>query len=141
MAFPFSLSRNSITPVVLLSIVLLLCCCTSQKSGIKAIQSEKLEALSAGYGTGFKNSSVAFHDYITSHYQLPQRLLKEHGHIGVVFTVTPEGNLIDIAIVKGLEQAGEKKELVQLIQSAPQWAPAIQNKNPVPVPMYYRINY
>ena len=141
MAFPFSLSRNSIIPAVLLSVALLFCCCTAQKAGIKAIQSEKLEALSAGYGTGFKDSSVAFHDYITSHYQFPQRLLKEHGHIGVVFTVTPKGNLIDIAIVKGLEQAGEKKELVQLIQSAPQWTPAMQNGNPVPVPMYYRINY
>ena len=141
MAFLFSLSRNSITPAVLLNIALLLCCCTSQKSGIKAIQSEKLEALSAGYGTGFKDSSVAFHDHITSHYQLPQRLLKEHGHIGVVFTVTPEGNLIDIAIVKGLEQAGEKRELVQLIQSAPKWTAAIENENPVPVPMYYRIHY
>ncbi|KAA0990106.1 M56 family metallopeptidase [Dyadobacter aurulentus] len=82
----------------------------------------------------FPGGQQAMVDYFKNNTEYPEsaRKAKVSGIVTVRFTVTKEGSIGNVAIVKGVG-FGLDAESVRLVKNMPKWQPAIQNGKPLSV--------
>lgn len=88
------------------------------------------------------DGKTAFEEYMKDNLKYPEQARKMgiEGKVFVQFIVTKEGQLKDVAAVKGIG-AGCDEEAVRLIKSGPAWKPGRQHGQRVAVRMILPINF
>ena len=83
----------------------------------------------------FPGGDVAMIKYIQKHFRMPQyNHLVSKGTVYVKFVVTPEGDLTNITIERGLSEELDS-EAIRTISSMPKWTPGKYRGRKVPVRM------
>lgn len=86
----------------------------------------------------FPGGDQALVDYLAANLQYPEdmRQARVEGSVHVAFTVTPEGDVKNARVQRGIA-GGEKlnEEALRVVSAMPRWEPA--RVNGVPIPMDY----
>jgi TonB family protein len=74
----------------------------------------------------------AFRQYLKKNLKYPEAAIKNkiEGRVTVQFTVSPNGQLSDFKVLKGIDSQCDA-ELIRLIQQGPAWSPSKQNNQAV----------
>ena len=90
----------------------------------------------------FPGGSEALLDYLSSniHYPKIAKLAGIEGRVIITFVVSPNGEVGDVKVVKGLG-AGCDEESIRVIKAMPKWQPGYQKGEPVAVKMSIPISF
>ena len=94
----------------------------------------------------FNNSDAyEFSKWVSEQMQYPQDAIDQNiqGRVVLQFTVNKEGQVEDVQVVRGVNEALDN-EAVRVVTASPKWEPGTQNGNPVNVrytfPVVFRLN-
>ncbi len=90
----------------------------------------------------FPGGETAFYEYISKNLEYPKEALREkvEGSVNVEFTVSTDGSLNDIQVVKGIG-FGCDEEAQRLIRNSPNWTPGRQGGKPVNVRVFWPVAF
>lgn len=86
-----------------------------------------------------------FSKWVSEQMQYPQDAIDQNiqGRVVLQFTVNKEGQVEDVQVVRGVNEALDN-EAVRVVTASPKWEPGTQNGNPVNVrytfPVVFRLN-
>ena len=86
-----------------------------------------------------------FSKWVSEQMQYPQEAIDQNiqGRVVLQFTVNKEGQVEDVQVVRGVNEALDN-EAVRVVTASPKWEPGTQNGNPVNVrytfPVVFRLN-